>query len=85
MPSSSGPNDPTSAASRARERVVQAKHDELAAHQRAAALHDQAAELQQRHGHKARAKAARQRADHARELHDLALTEMAEWGLLATS
>jgi hypothetical protein len=78
-------NDPVFAASRARARVVQAKHSELTAHRRAAAMHEQAAELQQRHGHEARAQAALQRADHARELHDLALTELAEWGLLPIS
>jgi hypothetical protein len=79
------PDDALSGAARARERVIQAKHSELAAHQRAAALHDQAAELQQRLGHEAKAQAARQRADHARELHGLALAELAEWGLPAAS
>jgi hypothetical protein len=76
-------DDALSAAARARERVIQAKRRELAAHQRAAVLHEQAAELQQRLGHKEEAEAALQRADHARELHSLALAELAEWGLAA--
>ena len=78
-------DDALPAAARTRERVIQAKHSELAAHQRAAVLHDQAAELQQRLGQEARAQVAQQRADHARDLHGLALVELAEWGLPAAS
>jgi hypothetical protein len=63
---------------------MQAKRSELAAHKRAVVRHQQAAEIQQRLGHEAWARAARQRAERARELHDLALAELTEWGLLAT-
>jgi hypothetical protein len=79
----SSQDDALSGAARARERVIHAKRSELAAHTRSAVLHEQAAELQQRLGREGRAHAARRRADHARELHGLALAELAEWGLPA--
>jgi hypothetical protein len=63
---------------RARDYAVQAKASELAAHLRAVDLHEQSATIQQRLGRHDRAQAARQRADHARELHAQALVEQAD-------
>jgi hypothetical protein len=62
----------------ARERAAYAKQRELAAHQRAIELHERAAELQERLGHPDRAAAARQHADHARELLELGRFEQLE-------
>jgi hypothetical protein len=63
---------------RALERAGRARARELAAHRRAAELHEQAARLQARLGHADRTQAARKRAEHARELHALALREQAD-------
>jgi hypothetical protein len=63
---------------RARERAARAKAHELAAHRRVEQLHEEAAKLQERLGHADRAQAARERAEHARELHAEALREQAE-------
>ena len=65
-------------ATRARERAAIAKQHELDAHARAIELHEQAAELQERLGHHDRAANARAHAEHARELHALALAEQSE-------
>jgi len=62
----------------ARERAARAKDRELAAHLAAVELHEQAAEMQQRLKCDDRARAAQQRAEHARSLHELALVEQAE-------
>ena len=63
---------------RARERAARARASELAAHRRAEQLHEQAARLLERLEHADRAQAARERAEHARELHAEALREQAE-------
>jgi hypothetical protein len=65
-------------ATSARERAALAKHWELAAHRRAIELHQDAARLQERLGHADRAAAARVRAQHARELYELARQEQQE-------
>jgi hypothetical protein len=65
-------------ASSARERAALAKRRELAAHARAIKWHEQAAELQERLGHPEWAAKARAHAEHARELHGLALEEQRE-------
>jgi hypothetical protein len=65
-------------ATSARERAALAKRRELAAHARAIKLHEQAAELQERLGHPEWAAKARAHAEHARELHGLALEEQRE-------
>lgn len=65
-------------ATSARERAALAKRWELAAHARAIKWHEQAAELQERLGHPEWAAKARAHADHARELHGLALEEQRE-------
>ncbi len=65
-------------ATRARERAALAKQQELDAHTRAIELHERAAELQERLGHHDRAASARAHAEHARELHALALAEQSE-------
>jgi hypothetical protein len=57
---------------------VRAKERELAAHRHAEDLHEEAARLRERLGHGDRAQAARERAEHARELHADALREQAE-------
>jgi hypothetical protein len=62
-----------------RERARLAKRRELAAHDRAIDRHEQAAELQDRLGHPDRAARAREHAQHARELRDLAVRELQEW------
>jgi hypothetical protein len=65
-------------ATRARERVALAKQHELDAHAPAIELHERAAELQERLGHPDRAATARAHAQHARELHALALAEQSD-------
>ena len=65
-------------AASARERATVVKRQEAAAHARAIELHKQAAELQDRLGHPDRAANARAHAEHARELHALALEEQRE-------
>ena len=64
---------------RARERARLAKRRELAAHERAIQQHERAAQVQERFGHPDRAAAAREHAQHARELLELALREQQEW------
>jgi hypothetical protein len=63
---------------RARERAARAKARELAAHCHAEDLHEEAVKLQERLGHGDRAQAARERAEHARELYADALREQAK-------
>jgi hypothetical protein len=63
----------------ARERALVAKRRELAAHERAIKRHKEAAELQDRFGHPDRAANAREHAQKARELRELALREQREW------
>jgi hypothetical protein len=63
----------------ARERARLAKRRELAAHERAIQRHEQAAQVQERFGHPDRAATAREHAQHARELLQLALREQQEW------
>ena len=65
---------------RARERAALAKQHELDAHARAIELHERAAELQEWLGQHDRAANARAHAQHARELHALALAEQSELG-----
>src|SRR4029453_18141616 len=60
-----------------RERAAWAKECELVLHRAAIQLHEQVAEAQQRLGCDDRAQAARQRADHARSLYELAIKEQA--------
>jgi hypothetical protein len=63
----------------ARERARSAKRRELAAHERAIHRYEQATQVQERFGHPDRAATARQHAQHARELLELALHEQQEW------
>lgn len=85
MAESSDPSDPTSLVPRSRERLMRAKRRELDAHQRAVVMHQEAVAIQRRLGNPRKAVAAQLRADRAQRLHDLALVELAEWGLPATS
>jgi hypothetical protein len=62
-------------ASGAREGAEIAKQHEVAAHARAIDLHERAAVLQDRLGDPDRAATAREHAEHARQLHALALAE----------
>lgn len=64
---------------RARERAGLAKRRELAAHECAIQRHEQAAQVQERFGHPDRAATAREHAQHARELLELAVGEQQEW------
>jgi hypothetical protein len=63
----------------ARERARLAKRRELAAYERAIQGHKRAAQVQERFGHPDRAATAREHAQHARELLELALHEQQEW------
>jgi hypothetical protein len=73
-----GGTERSSDATRARERAAPAKQHEVDAHARAVELHERAAELQERLGHPDRAATARAHAQHARELHALALAEQSD-------
>jgi hypothetical protein len=67
----------------ARDRAARAKARGLAAHCHAEEVDEEAAKLQERLGRGDRAQAARERAEHAQELHAEALMEQAEADELA--
>ncbi len=62
----------------ARERLLRAKRHEVEAHERAIASQESAAKRQDEAGQPDLAAAARHRAEHARQLRDLAIQELKE-------